>query len=60
MFGLIGFVIGSLFMSVYGDVADAVLIVFCMDEEIQQTHYNGQAQHCPAPLLKFMETNAKK
>ena len=34
MFGLIGFVIGSLFMSVYGDVADAVLIVFCMDEEI--------------------------
>jgi len=32
---LIGYVVGSVFMSVYGTVMDAILIVFSMDEEIE-------------------------
>jgi len=38
VFGIIGFTIGSIFMSVYGTVADAVLIIFSMEEEIEKYH----------------------
>lgn len=33
---VIGFVIGSNFMSVYGIACDAILFVFCMDEEMEK------------------------
>jgi hypothetical protein len=32
---IIGYIVGSIFMSVYGTVMDAILIVFTMDEEIE-------------------------
>lgn len=35
MFGLVGFLIGYIFMSVYGVVSDAILMIFTMDEEIE-------------------------
>lgn len=56
MFGFIGFVIGSLFMTVYGAVADAILIVFVLDEEIHKNHL-GKAgpEQIPAPLQEFVK-----
>lgn len=54
MFGIIGFIIGSIFMSVYGAVADAILILFCMDEEIQKKK-GGSVQKAPEPLQEFMK-----
>ena len=41
-------------MSVYGAVADAILILFCMDEEIQKKK-GGSVQKAPEPLQEFMK-----
>jgi hypothetical protein len=35
IFAIIGFCIGRSFMTVYGTVADAVLLIFTMEEEIE-------------------------
>lgn len=51
VFGIIGLTIGGNFMTVYGIVADAVLLIFTMEEEIEK--YHGAAMkvnRCPEPL----------
>lgn len=53
--GVIGFVVGSLFMSVYGVACDAILIVFVMDEEMEKHNGKGIALCCPPKLEKFLE-----
>ena len=59
IFGIIGFVIGAFFMSVYGTVADATLIIFTMEEEIEKYHGKTQKSNkCPEPLKEFIDTNA--
>ena len=40
-------------MSVYGSVADAILIVFCIDEEIQSGK-GKLSSKAPQPLKEFM------
>lgn len=42
-------------MTVYGTVADALLIVFVMDEEIMEHHHGGKKpEKVPEPLLEFV------
>lgn len=55
LFAIVGFCIGSVFMSVYGTASDAILIVFTMDEEIEKEHFNkSSAANCPEPLRDFI------
>lgn len=54
LMAIIGFIIGSIFMSVYGTVSDAILIVFTMDEEIEKSSGKGGATNCPEPLKEFI------
>lgn len=43
-------------MTVYGTVADALLIVFVMDEEIMHHHFGGNKPNdVPAPLNEFIK-----
>ena len=49
----LGFVIGAIFMSVYGIAIDAILYCFCHDEK-----KNKVPIHCPASLKTFMANNA--
>lgn len=38
MFILIGFIIGSSFMSIYSKVSDAIILVYAVDAEINRIH----------------------
>lgn len=40
IFAIIGFIVGSVFMSIYGTVADACIVIFLMDQEITKYHGN--------------------
>ena len=45
-------------MTVYGAVADAILIVFVLDEEIHKNHMPGgkdKPEQVPAPLQEFVD-----
>ncbi len=43
-------------MSIYGTAADTIIVVFCIDEEIQKHHLGKDgAQHCPAELREFID-----
>ena len=43
-------------MTVYGAVADAILIVFVLDEEIHKNHLGKLApEQIPAPLQAFVK-----
>lgn len=58
VFGIIGFCVGGNFMTVYGIVADAVLVIFTMEEEIEK--YHGKAMkvnRCPEPLSEFINNH---
>ncbi|CAD8140524.1 unnamed protein product [Paramecium pentaurelia] len=55
LYGVIGLVVGSLFMSIYGVACDAILIVFVMDEEMEKQNGKGVALCCPPKLEKFLE-----
>ena len=51
-----GFVVGSLFMTVYGAVADAILVVFVLDEEIHKNHLGKLTpENVPKPLQDFVK-----
>lgn len=59
VFGIIGLTVGGNFMTVYGIVADAVLLIFTMEEEIEK--YHGAAMkvnRCPEPLQDFVQMHA--
>ena len=53
--GIVGFGIGSIFMSVYGVACDSILLVFIMDEEMEKHNGKGIALSCPPKLEKFLE-----
>jgi len=46
MFFIISFVIGSIFMSIFGMAADTLLMCLCVDKELSQ----GSAKSCPTAL----------
>lgn len=57
VFAFVGFIVGSLFMTVYGAVADAILIVFVLDEEIHKNHLGKLTPELiPAPLQEFVKS----
>lgn len=59
IYGVIGLTIGGTFMTVYGIVADAVLLIFTMEEEIEKYHGTGmKVNRCPEPLLDFVQQHA--
>lgn len=43
MFAIISFVVGSIFMNIYGMAADTLLICLCADKELSK----GSAKSCP-------------
>lgn len=49
MFGIISFVIGSIFMNIYGMSSDTLLICLCVDKELSK----GSAKSCPVCLAEF-------
>jgi len=50
IFVLIGYIIGSIFISIYGNASDALMHCFLVDCEI-----NRDAQHSPPELRQFVE-----
>jgi hypothetical protein len=50
LFILIGYIIGALFINIYGNSADALMHCFIVDCEI-----NRDPQHSPEPLREFVE-----
>lgn len=55
-FFLIGLVIGSIFMSVYGLAADAILLCYLVDKDIVEKS-GKPVVRAPAPLKEFFEAN---
>jgi len=58
IFALVGYVIGYIFMAVYGTTSEAILMIFTMDEEIEKSLGNSEAANCPAPLQDFLKEHA--
>lgn len=57
--GIIGFCVGGNFMTVYGIIADAVLLIFTMEEEIEKYHGTSmKVNRCPEPLSDFVNQHA--
>ena len=52
---ILGFVIGSFFMSVYGISADTILVIFCIDEEIHKNHLGTNNINAPPALQEFIK-----
>lgn len=50
IFALIGYIIGALFINIYGNSSDALMHCFLVDCEI-----NKDPQHSPEPLRQFIE-----
>lgn len=50
VFWIIGYLIGSLFISIYGNACDALMHCFLVDSEI-----NRDPKHSPEQLRKFVE-----
>jgi hypothetical protein len=55
---IFAYVIGAVFMNVYGMAADTILACFIVDEEIHSKK-NSPALHCPESLKTFLEKNKK-
>jgi hypothetical protein len=55
-FFIIGLTVGSIFMSVYGFAADAILCCFFVDKEMVEKK-GFQISRAPAPLREFFEEN---
>jgi choline transporter-like protein 2/4/5 len=53
--GFIAFIIGSLFVGVYGRATDSLLVTYCLDEEIDNYHNeNNEIQRAPKTLVEFV------
>lgn len=50
IFILIGYIVGAIFINIYGNAADALMHCFLVDCEI-----NRDPQHSPEPLREFVE-----
>ena len=57
IFILVEYFISSLFFSVYGVAADAILLCFFMDKEISSK--GGRPVNAPPPMTKFYEKYRK-
>jgi hypothetical protein len=55
---IFAYVIGAIFMTVYGLAADTILACFVTDEELSKKK-NAPARHCPASLRDFIDSNKK-
>jgi len=55
MFGIISFVVGSIFMGIYGTAADTILACFIMDEEMDPS---GNSPNAPEKITEFLKTHA--
>ncbi|EAR87511.1 plasma-membrane choline transporter (macronuclear) [Tetrahymena thermophila SB210] len=56
---VIGYFVGTFFMSVYGMGIDTILQCTCLDEEL--TKKTGKdSQRCPGPLKEFFDQQGKK
>ena len=55
-FFIIGYVIGSIFMAVYGFAADAIMCCYLVDKDIVERQ-GKQVVRCPQPLREFFEEN---
>lgn len=53
------YIIGVLFMSVYGMAADTVLQCYLVDEEVSKGIGHGGPQHCPQSLHDFVNERVK-
>jgi len=59
MFLIMSYTVGKKFMSLYGTAADAIIVLFCMDEEIHKNLGKSGAQHCPQELEEFIREAEK-
>jgi len=55
---IFAYVVGAVFMTVYGLAADAILACFILDEQINKKS-NAPPRHCPASLEDFLSKNKK-
>ena len=54
--GVIGFIVGAVFMGIYGIACDSILVVFCIEEELEKNH--GMPRNCPETITNlFMEVH---
>jgi len=56
---IFAYVIGAVFMTIYGLAADTILACFIVDEDINSKK-NAPARHCPQSLRSFLNENSKK
>lgn len=56
---LIGYFIGTFFMSVYGMGVDTILQCTCLDEELMKKT-GKDPNRCPGPLKEFFDIQGKK
>ncbi len=57
MFAVISFVVGSIFMGIYGTAADTILVCFVMDEEMDP---KNESPNAPKKLNDFLNEHVKK
>jgi len=55
---IFAYVIGAVFMTIYGLAADAILVCFIVDEQLQKEK-NAPPLHCPESLKEFLDKNKK-
>jgi len=53
--GIATFIIGDLFMSIYGMACDTILQCFLVDENLNKG--KGGPKHCPNTLKEFVDNN---
>lgn len=52
-FFIVAYLIGSVFMSIYGVATEAILMCYFIDLKLNEM--GDELDNCPAPLLKFFE-----
>eukprot|EP01017_Pseudomicrothorax_dubius_P000639 TRINITY_DN0_c2295_g1_i1.p1 TRINITY_DN0_c2295_g1~~TRINITY_DN0_c2295_g1_i1.p1 ORF type:complete len:101 (+),score=39.87 TRINITY_DN0_c2295_g1_i1:1-303(+) len=53
-FAIVAYVIGAIYMAVYGVASEAILQCYLVEEE------HGSVEKCPEEMRDFVENNAKK
>lgn len=55
VFFCVAYIIGSVFMSIYGVATESILMCYFVDKQLNKL--GDEKDNCPAPLLKFFEDN---
>lgn len=58
VFGVIGYIVASLFYQIYGIASDAIILCFFWDK--QEAEEKGRATTAPEPMKEFYEKFKKK